>query len=274
MDNQLLWHDFYQEINQPDQQIDLAKASLYYAKAEYPDLDVQKYLDFLKAIATAIKSQLTTAAYPLKVIQAINFELFDGLGFQGNNKDYYNPDNSFLNQVIERRVGIPISLSVIYLSVAQRMDFPMVGIGMPGHFLIRPNFDDVGVFVDAFNRGEILFKQDCQKKLSRMYQQPVELNPNWLAPVSNKQILARMLNNLKFIYLHQREINKALSTMSGIIQLFPHNAPEIRDRGLLYYQTNRWQEAAVDLEYFLKIAPHNEDTETIKLLLDKINQVF
>ncbi|MGD1919156.1 MAG: SirB1 family protein, partial [Pleurocapsa sp.] len=175
--------------------------------------------------------------------------------------------------VIERRVGIPISLSVIYLAVAQRINFPMVGSGMPGHFLIRPDFEDAGIFVDSFNRGEILFKQDCQKRLSRMYQQTIELDPDWLAPVSNRHILARMLNNLKFIYLHNQKIDKALATMSGIIKLFPRNASEIRDRGKLYYQVNRRQEAAVDLEYFLKIAPNNEDTATIQLLLDKINQV-
>ena len=273
MDNQLLWHSFYREIDRPDEQINIAKASLCYAKAEYPDLDLDRYLQFLDATAARVKSELSGETYPLKVIKAINFELFDGLGFQGNNQDYYNPKNSFLNQVIERRVGIPITLSVIYLAVAQRLDFPMVGIGMPGHFLIRPDFEDAGIFVDAFNRGEILFKQDCQKKLTRMYQQPVELDPKWLAPVSNRHILARMLNNLKFIYLHNREIDKALSTMSGIIRLYPNRAPEIRDRGLLYYQMNRWQEAAVDLEYFLKIAPSNEDTETIQLLLAKINQM-
>ena len=273
MDNQLLWHDFYQEINQPDAQIDLTKASLYYAKAEYPELNLQKYLHFLDRIAADVQSQISAEKYPLKVIKAINFELFDGLGFQGNNKDYYNPDNSFLNKVLERRVGIPITLSVVYLAIAERINFSMVGIGMPGHFLIRPDFEDVGIFIDAFNGGEILFKQDCQKRLSRMYQRPIELDLNWLAPVSKKEILARMLNNLKFIYLHNQQVNKALAAMSGIIKLFPDNALEIRDRGLLYYQTNRWQEAAVDLEYFLKIAPHTEDKETIQLLLAKINQV-
>ena len=273
MDNQLLWHDFYREINQPDEQIDLAKASLCYAKAEYPDLDIEKYLGALDVIAIEVESQLSGQAYPLKVIKAINFELFDGLGFQGNDRDYYNLENSFLNRVIERRVGIPITLSVIYLAVAKRLDFPMVGIGMPGHFLIRPDFEDAGIFVDAFNQGEILFEQDCQKKLSKIYRQPVKLDPDWLTPVGNKQILARMLNNIKFIYLHKRKINKAISTMSGMIELFPNNAAQIRDRGLLYYQTNRWQEAAVDLEYFLKIAPDSEDIDTIHLLLSKINQV-
>ena len=271
MDNQLLWHNFYQEINQPDEQIDLAKAALCYAQAEYPDLDIQKYLDILDAIALEIKPQLPAELYPLKVIKTINYHLFNCLKFQGNSQNYYDADNSFLNKVIERKLGIPITLSVIYLAVAKRLQFPMVGIGMPGHFLIRPEFEDVGIFVDTFNRGEILFEQDCQEKLNQIYQQQFELEPTLRTPVSNKQILARMFNNLKFIYLHRRELNKALGTMSGILKLFPENATEIRDRGLLYYQLNRWQEAVLDLEYFLKIAPNSEDAPMIKILLEKMN---
>ena len=273
MDNQLLWHNFYQEINRPDEKIDLAKASLYLAKAEYPDLDVREYLNVLQAIASEIKPQLPAELYPLKVIEIINYHLFDRLGFQGDRQDYYNPENSFLNRVIERKTGIPITLSVVYLAIAQRLNFPMVGIGMPGHFLIRPEFEEAGIFVDSFNRGEILFKQDCQEKLTEIYQQEIELDSSLLAPVSNKQILARMLNNLKLIYLHRRELDKALANMSGIIKLFPENVVEIRDRGLLYYQIRRWREAVVDLEYFLKIAPQSEDAPMIKVLLDKMNRV-
>ena len=258
MNNQLLWHNFYQEIDRPDEEIDLAKASLNYAKAEYPDLDVKKYLNILDAIALEIKSQLPAEGYPLKIIKTINYYLFDCLGFQGNQQNYYEPENSFLNKVIDRKIGIPITLSVVYLAIAKRINFPMVGIGMPGHFLIRPELEEVSIFVDPFNRGEILFKQDCQEKLSQIYQQEIELDSSLLAPVSNKQILARMLNNLKLIYLHRRELDKALASMSGMIKIFPDSAAEIRDRGLLYYQTNRWREAVVDLEYFLKIAPQSE----------------
>ncbi|MBE9043650.1 transglutaminase family protein [Pleurocapsales cyanobacterium LEGE 10410] len=273
MDNQLLWHNFYQEINRPDKEIDLATASLYFSQAEYPDLDVREYLNILDAIASEIEPQLPAELYPLKVIKTINYHLFDRLGFQGNQEDYYEPENSFLNRVIDYKTGIPITLSVVYLAIAQRLNFPMVGIGMPGHFLIRPEFEEAGIFVDPFNRGEILFQQDCQEKLQEIYQQQIELKPKLLAPVSNKQILARMLNNLKFIYLHRRELDKALGTMSGIIKIFPENAMEIRDRGLLYYQSKRWREAIVDLEYFLKIAPHSEDAPMIKVLLDKMNRV-
>lgn len=274
MDNQLLWHNFYQEVNQPDNHIDLAKASLYFAQAEYPNLDVQKYLDILTAIALEIESQLTAERYPLKVIKLINNHLFERLEFRGNQDNYYDPNNSFLNQVIERKVGIPITLAVIYLAIAQRLNFPMVGIGMPGHFLIRPEFEDSEIFVDAFSQGEILFEHDCQIRLDKIYQKQVKLDPSWLAPISNKQILARMLNNLKFIYLHRREIDKALSIMSGILKIFPQNVAEIRDRGLLYYQVNRWEEAIVDLQYFLKVAPDSDDAAMIEILLKKMNQVF
>ena len=273
MDNQLLWHNFYQEIARPDEQIDLAKASLYFARAEYPDLNVQNYLDILDTIAWQINSQLPEERYPLKVIQTINNYLFEHLNFRGNQQNYYDPNNSFLNEVIERETGIPISLSVVYLAIAKRLNFPMVGIGMPGHFLIRPEFDGAGIFVDAFNRGEILFEQDCQNRLNDTYQQQVELKQSWLAPVSNKQILARMLNNLKFIYLHRRQVDKALSIISGILKMFPDNIGEIRDRGLLYYQLNRWDEAVLDLEYFLKISPYSDDAPMLKILIEKMNRV-
>ena len=274
MDNQLLWHNFYQEIGCSDEQIDLAKAALYFARAEYPDLDVQNYLEILDAIALEIEFQLPSERYPLKVIQTINNHLYNYLQFRGNTEDYYDPDNSFLNRVIDRQVGIPISLSVVYLAIAKRLNFPMVGIGMPGHFLIRPEFEDAGIFVDAFSQGEILFESDCQAKLEETSRQSVTLDPSWLAPVSNKQILARMLNNLKFIYLHRRELDKALSIISGIVKIFPENVGEIRDRGLLYYQINRWSEAIIDLEYFLKVAPDSDDAPTIEILLKKMNRIF
>lgn len=273
MDNQLLWHNFYQEINQPEDKIDLAKASLYFSQAEYPHLDIQKYLDILDEIAHDIEVQLSPERYPLKVVQAINQYLFKRLKFRGNKKNYYDPNNSFLHQVIDHKLGIPISLSVIYLAIAQRLDFPMVGIGMPGHFLIRPEFEDVGIFVDAYNQGEVLFAEDCQARLDQNYQQQLKLDPRWLAPISKKQILTRMLNNLKLIYLHRRELDKALSTMSSMIKISPDNFSEIRDRGLLYYQIKRWGEAITDLEYFLKVVPNSDDAPMIEILLQKMNRV-
>lgn len=263
---------FYQEINQPDEQIDLAKAALYIAQEEYSDLDPAEYLNALDTMADELQDQLPPQQYPLKIIQSINRYLYDDLGFTGNVADYYDPRNSFLNEVIERRIGIPITLSLVYIEVAKRVDFPMVGVGMPGHFLIRPDFSEMETFVDAFHRGEVLFSQDCQEKLTKIYSQPVTLQPEFLESVSNRQFLARMLTNLKFIYLNQKQLEKALAAVERILLLFPEVASELRDRGLIYYQLGYWVAAVADFETYLAKVPDASDAPVIRRLLDQLGR--
>ena len=203
---------FLAEIDRPDSEIDLAKAALHISQIEYPDLDIAKYSDRLDLMAQEVATTLPADRYPLKVIQTINRYLYEELDFYGNETDYYNPRNSFFNDVLDRRTGIPITLALVYLEVAKRIDFPMVGIGMPGHFIIRPNFQDAGIFVDAFNRGEILFVEDCRQKLISLYQQDLPfIPPEMLQPVTNKQFLFRILNNLQAIYLNQPNFERALA---------------------------------------------------------------
>lgn len=265
---------FYQEIHQPDEQINLERAALYLAQEEYPDLDVEAYLNALDMMAVEVEERLPTQPYPLKRIQTINHYLYEDLGFQGNTADYYDPRNSFLNQVIDRRLGIPITLSLVYLAIAKRLDLPMVGVGMPGHFIIRPVVNEMEVFVDAFNRGEILFWQDCQDRLRQLYSQEVELQPQFLEPVTNQQFLGRMLTNLKVIYLNQGNILKALAAIERILLLFPNLPLELRDRGILYYRLNRLSESRQDLEAYLALAPTAQDAPILQQLLDQINKVL
>ena len=202
---------FLTEINQPDREINLARAALYIAQIEYSDLDVDRYLRILDDMAREVIKLLPESRYPLKVVQTINQYLYTELGFHGNEADYYSPSNSFLNDVIDRRTGIPITLSLIYLEIAKRIDFPMVGIGMPGHFIIRPNVQDIDIFVDPFDRGEVLFAEDCRQKLINLYQQDLPTIPaEALQPISNCQFLLRMLNNLQSIYLNQPDFERAL----------------------------------------------------------------
>ncbi len=264
---------FYQEINQPDGSIDLAKAALYMALEEYPNLEPEEYLDALDSIADEVRSRLPTQNYPLRIIQTINGYLYEDCQFSGNDADYYDPRNSFLNQVIDRRTGIPISLSLVYLEVAKRIDFPMVGIGMPGHFLIRPDFEDAGIFVDAFNGGEILFPEDCRGRLSQIYGQPMDLQPAFLAPVSRRQLLGRMLGNLKAIYLQQRDALRVLGAIERILLLFPDALGERRDRGILYYQLGRDREARSDLAIYVTNAPNAPDAAAIRQLLDRLDSM-
>jgi regulator of sirC expression with transglutaminase-like and TPR domain len=262
---------FYQETRQSDAQISLAKAALYIAQEEYPELDVEVYLTRLNLMATEIADRLPATSYPLRIIQTINQYLFTSLGFQGNTGDYYDPRNSYLNQVIDRRTGIPITLSLVYLELAQRIGFPMEGVGLPGHFLIRPVVDEMQVFVDPFNQGEILFEEDCRNRLQQIFNRPVELRPEFLAAVSPAQFLTRMLSNLKAIYISRNEISKALTVIDRIL-LLVQSPVDQRDRGILYYQSGRWTEASRDLESYLNQVPTAGDAAAIRGLLKRIQE--
>jgi len=261
---------FQQEIAQPDDQINLALSALYIAQEEYADLDVFAYLNALDTMAMEVKERLPFQRYPLRILQSINQYLFEDLGYEGNTTEYYDPRNSFLNQVIERRLGIPITISLVYLEIAKRIDFPMVGIGMPGHFLIRPAVADMEIFVDPFNNGEIMFPDDCQERLTQVYGQPVPMQPEFLVSVTNRQFLVRILSNLKIIYLNGQQLEKALAAVERILLLFPDVPVEIRDRGLIYYQIGRWVSAVNDFETYLAKVPDAQDAPVIRRLLNQL----
>ncbi|MEO1147579.1 MAG: transglutaminase-like domain-containing protein [Cyanobacteria bacterium J06638_22] len=259
---------FAAEVRQPEACINLARAALYIAKEAEPDIDVEAYLNALDVMASDVAEQLPPERYPLRIIRTINRYLFEDLGYRGNATDYYDPRNSFLNHVIERRTGIPITLSLVYLEIAQRLDFPMMGVGMPGHFLIRPTLDEMEVFVDPFHEGAVLFPEDCKERLSQVYGSPVEMRPEYLQTVSIYQFLARMLTNLKVIYLNQGNLEQTLGAVERILLLFPDAVHERRDRGLIYYEQKRWEAAIADLTYYLKEEPLANDRPMVQRLLD------
>jgi regulator of sirC expression with transglutaminase-like and TPR domain len=248
----------------------LAQAALYIAQEEYPTLSVGSYLQQLDAMAAAVAQQLPSEPYPLRIVQVINRYLFADLGFYGNEQDYYDPRNSFLNDVLERRTGIPISLSLIYLDIANQIGFPMVGINFPGHFLIRPVQADMELFVDPFHKGELLFEQDCKERLEQLYQRPVELQPDFFAVITPRQFLTRMLSNLKHLYLDQGNLHKCLACSERILLVEPDLTLERRDRGLLYYQLGRWVEARQDFEDYLSQNPRAQDRPLIFQLLERM----
>jgi regulator of sirC expression with transglutaminase-like and TPR domain len=199
------------EINQSDRDINLARAALYIAQTTYPDLDIDGQLRLLDEMAEEVAKRLPQSRYPLMVIRTINNYLYEELGFTGNHSNYYDPRNSFLNDVLARRTGIPITLALVYLEIAQRINFPMMAIGMPGHFMIRPDFEDSEIFIDAFHNGDILFAEDCRQKLMNIYQQEIPyLTPSLVPTVTKPQFIARMLNNLQVIYLDRGDSVKAL----------------------------------------------------------------
>lgn len=261
---------FTQEIQQPEAQISLERAALYIAQEEYPTLDVDAYLNGLDTMAADVLELLPAEQYPMKVLRTINQYLFEELGFTGNRTEYYDPRNSFLNEVIDRRTGIPITLSLVYLAIAERIGFPMIGINMPGHFLIRPAVDEMEIFVDPFHQGEILFPQDCEDLLVKVFDRRVELRPEYIESVGNRQFLGRLLTNLKVIYINQKSFLKALDALDRILVLFPDSALELRDRGVLNYRLNRYTAARQDFHQYLEIAPAAEDAQLIREILDEL----
>lgn len=261
---------FYQAIQQADEQICLEEVALYIALEEYPELDVEEYLNALDTMAAEVQERLPAERYPMRVLRTINQYLFEELGYGGNQTEYYDPRNSFLNEVIDRRTGIPITLALVYLAIARRLNFPMIGINMPGHFIIRPVVGEMEIFVDPFHQGEILFLQDCEKLLAKVFDRPVELRPEYLSPVSNRQFLGRLLTNLKVLYVNQKQFQKALDVLDRLLLLFPTVALEVRDRGVINYRLNRYAEARQDFETYLEIAPLAEDAQFIRDILDDL----
>lgn len=248
----------------------LIEAALAISWEEYPHIDLSSYREALDVMATDLQQRLRGINYPLKVISEVNRYLFEEQNFCGNEKNYYDPRNSFLTDVITRRLGIPITLSMVYMAIGDRIGFPLEGVSLPGHFIIRPQRSDIEVFIDPFAKGEILFKQDCASKLVQIYGSQAELKPEYLETVGVRRILERMLMNLKLIYLNQKKFHKALSTVEKILMLWPNASTQVRDHGLLCYQLERYVEARSDLETYLDLSPYADDAELIQKLIDEM----
>jgi regulator of sirC expression with transglutaminase-like and TPR domain len=258
---------FMREVRQPDEYIDLERAAFYIAQEAYPELDVEEYVALLDTMADEVRDRLPVEDYPLRTLKVLNDYLYGELGFKGNQTDYYNPQNSFLNDVIDRRTGIPITMALVYLSLAQRIAFPMEGIALPGHFLIRPIQSEMAIFVDAFNQGEILFEQDCEALLHKMFGDRIAMREQFLAPATNRQFLARMLTNLKATYASSGDVGGVLAAVERILMLYPDAPVELRDRGIILFRLSRWVEARQDLERYLEVLPQADDRAHVEHVL-------
>lgn len=263
---------FAEIVTRPDPAVDLAHASLLIACEEYPHLDVPRYLSRLDEMGTALRDRLAEEPRPERSVMALNRYVFQEEGFRGNTEEYYDPRNSYLNEVLDRRTGIPITLSTVYMEVGRRLGLRLHGVGMPGHFLVKYVGPAEEIVIDPFNGGAILSHADCQRLLDKLYQGKVAFEPRFLATVGTRQILNRMLSNLKAIYFKKQEFAKALSVVDRLLILEPRTATEVRDRGLLLSQLKRYPEATADLQRYLKLAPGAEDSEVICDHLRSIRQ--
>jgi regulator of sirC expression with transglutaminase-like and TPR domain len=248
-----------------EHQIPLARAALTIARMEYPNLDVEKYLRQLDWYAARVQQMLPTVPETHDVIIALNRVLFDEEAFRGNQEDYYDPRNSFLNDVLERRLGIPITLALVYMEVAQRIGFPLFGVGMPGHFLLK-HYDIEGeeTILDPFHGGNILTRADCQSRLDAIYSSQIALQPEFLQTVTRRQMLTRMLNNLRQIYMEGRDYRRALVVVDLVLALHPKSAEDMKERAMLRYALGQLRAAAEDLETYARMAPEASDADEMR----------
>jgi regulator of sirC expression with transglutaminase-like and TPR domain len=260
-------------VTLPDAAIPLAETALMIACEEYPQLELNPYLEELDVIAGAAKARVSAVDSPMETVSTINRVLFDTYGFRGNTDDYYDPRNSFFNDVLDRRIGIPITLSAVYIEVARRMNFRISGVGMPGHFLVKYSDRREEFFIDPYNRGHILTQDDCRARLQAQYGDALEFHERMLARSTNRQILWRMLNNLKDIYLKGHAIDKCLSIVDMMLMVDSDDLIQFRDRGLLRMQLRQFEGAGRDLQHYLQNSPNAGDREEIETHVKELKRI-
>jgi regulator of sirC expression with transglutaminase-like and TPR domain len=250
----------------PDLEIDLAAAALLIAAEEQPGLDPRPWLWRLEALARQLGLRLGEVRGEFDRLGHLIGFLFDEVGLRGNDEDYYDPRNSFLNEVLDRRLGIPITLGIICLEVGRRAGIPLDGIGFPGHFLVRHSLHP-SLLLDPFERGRLLTMRDCEQILERVSGGRLSFDPRLLRPVGPRQILVRILNNLRGIYLNQSEFAKALSVVDRILLLTPDDPDVLRDHGFLSLQWGDPTCGIEELERYLAAEPGAEDEEEVEAVL-------
>ncbi|MCY4580222.1 MAG: transglutaminase-like domain-containing protein [Chloroflexi bacterium] len=263
-----VWNQFDRMVSSPDEEIDLSRAALLIAATEYSNLSIERELFHLDGIAEGIAPRMEDDT-PLYQLNTLSEYLFDELKFAGNHTNYHDPRNSFLNDVMERKRGIPITLSLLYIEVGKRIGVPLLGIGMPGHFIVRHR-DEPEVFVDPFHGGILLSVDECMERLKQVTQGSLEWDADYLEPVSSRAIIARMLRNLKLVYLQRRNYERVLATIDRVIALLPQDAVEFRDRGVVNYRLGNFEEALEDLHVYVASGEEMPDGVTVHKLMDQI----
>jgi regulator of sirC expression with transglutaminase-like and TPR domain len=264
------YRDFRQAVDRPEEKIELSRAALTIALTDYPDLDIPDYLARIDLLAMEVTGRLGPEADIYRSIAALNYVLFKQYGFHGNRDDYFNPKNSFLNEVIERKTGIPITLSVLYMEVAHRVGLTVDGVGFPGHFLVKCVGDGEEIVIDPFNSGEIRSREDIDKMLFDLYGGKVLFHSDFLASSTKKDILKRMLANLKAIYINGNDLVRSLTALDRLVILDPTSAVDTRDRGMVYLRLECYAQAREDFETYLRLRPDAEDATLVRQQLVRL----
>lgn len=259
--------DFERIVTGADGEINLAEAALLIARSEYPELDIDYYLVCLDNMAATIINQLPDTCSNAQLLGQINHFLFNEQGYSGNLHNFFDPRNSFLNDVIDRKLGIPISLCVLYMEIGRRLGLVIEGIAFPGHFLIKLPASDGDMVLDPFAGGMSLDEAELKRRLQHVNyadsEQLFRRLPELLRPASNKSILARMLRNLKSVYVNRGERLRTLQILDYLLTITPNDVHELKARGELYEQMQCHRAALKDFERACLLSRQPKESEAM-----------
>jgi len=264
---------FASEVRREDRDVDLALCCLLIAQDRYPALDVARYLGEIERMARRLRADIPEALDAEERIVALNEFLFGELGYRGNTRDYYDPRNSYLNEVLDRRTGIPITLSVLYMELGRRVGLAVEGVSFPGHFLVRAQLRGGAIVLDPFAGGAPQSEAELRTRLKRVIPEgvaddvPVAELPldQFLEPAGKRQILLRLLRNLKAIYRDTDKPDQELKVLNRMLVVTPEAAAELRDRGLVYQRLECWQPALKDFTDYLERDPDAADVDDVRV---------
>lgn len=236
-------------------------------EVEYQDLDIEQHLNLINDFSRTIELRFRPMDSRYDELRRISEFLFDDMGFHGNSDNYYTPQNSFLNKVIEHRTGIPITLSILYIAVAKRLGLPVYGVGLPGHFIVGCSSNDGPIYLDPFHDGLILEEDECKQLAVSNMPEGMPFSQRFFDPQPPALILMRVLTNLRHVYITQQDLPHLLSVLRLQKSLNPRNAELNRDIGILCTHLEYWGEAVRELRYYLYTRPQSEDSEKIRGML-------
>jgi regulator of sirC expression with transglutaminase-like and TPR domain len=262
-------------VRVPEPLVNIAECALVIAQHEYPALDIAHYLRELDLLAVRLQQRIPVDAGKPHIIAMLNHYLFRELGYNGDLDDYYDPRNSCLNDVIERRKGIPITLSIMYMEIARRLGLPLQGVSFPGHFLVKCAIDQGVIVLDPFNRGISLSERDLRERLKQTSGVALESQPPLnvlLHAATQREILSRLARNLKGIYSDRGELEKLLAITNFILAIYPDDGKELRDRAMTYYKLDCFRAALADFERLVSVDSDAADDEALHAIIDELQQ--
>jgi regulator of sirC expression with transglutaminase-like and TPR domain len=262
-------------VRKDDLHIELARACLMIAQDAYPGLDVERYMGEIESLALRLRARLKDTGGVEERVIGLNEFLYGELGYWGNTDDYYDPRNSYLNEVMDRKTGIPITLAILYMEIGRRIGLPLEGVSFPGHFLVRLRLRGGTLILDPFSGGAPQSEPELRQRLQRVIPEGAAADVSvaelpldqFLEPASNRQILARLLRNLKGIYREADKPERLLDVLNRMLVITPDAAAELRDRGFAYQRLECWRPALKDLSDYLDREPEAADVDVVRTAL-------